>query len=88
MTPTADQSSSGHRHARPPHAVLRYGTREKEIYGGEADRHHYSNNRMELMAPIRALESLTRVMRLHTDSKYLLDGVTKWLLDWSGTSGA
>ncbi len=63
-------------------AVLRYGTREKEIYGGEPA--ETTNNRMELMAPIRALESLTRpvVVRLHTDSKYVLDGVTKWLPRW------
>jgi ribonuclease HI len=63
-------------------AVLRYGTREKEIYGGEPAK--TTNNRMELMAPIRALESLTRpvVVRLHTDSKYVLDGVTKWLPRW------
>ena len=63
-------------------AVLRYGTREKEIYGGEPT--ETTNNRMELMAPIRALESLTRpvAVRLHTDSKYVLDGVTKWLPRW------
>ncbi|MGH3996136.1 MAG: ribonuclease HI [Pseudonocardiaceae bacterium] len=63
-------------------AVLRYGTREKEIYGGEPA--GTTNNRMELMAPIRALESLTRpaAVRLHTDSKYVLDGVTKWLPRW------
>ncbi|MGH3695076.1 MAG: ribonuclease HI [Pseudonocardiaceae bacterium] len=63
-------------------AVLRYGTREKEIYGGEPA--ETTNNRMELMAPIRALESLTRpvMVRLHTDSKYVLDGVTKWLPRW------
>ncbi len=63
-------------------AVLRYGTREKEIYGGEPS--ETTNNRMELMAPIRALESLARpaAVRLHTDSKYVLDGVTKWLPRW------
>ncbi|PZS40952.1 MAG: ribonuclease HI [Pseudonocardiales bacterium] len=63
-------------------AVLRHGTREKEIYGGELA--ETTNNRMELMAPIRTLESLTRpvVVRLHTDSRYVLDGVTRWLPRW------
>ncbi len=63
-------------------AVLRYGTREKEIYGSEPT--ETTNNRMELMAPTRALESLTRpmVVRLHTDSTYVRDGITKWLPRW------
>jgi ribonuclease HI len=63
-------------------AVLRYGAHEKEIYGGEPTK--TTNNRMELMAPIQALESLTRpvTVRLHTDSKYVLDGITKWLPRW------
>jgi ribonuclease HI len=63
-------------------AVLRYGTREKEIYGGEATA--TTNNRMELMAAIRALETLTRpaTVRLHTDSTYLRDGITRWLPTW------
>ncbi len=59
-------------------AVLRYGSREKEIYGGEAT--PTTNNRMELMAAIRALESLTRpvVVQLWTDSTYVRDGITRW----------
>ena len=63
-------------------AVLRYGDREKEIYGGEPA--ETTNNRMELMAAIRALESLTRPagVRVHTDSTYLRDGITKWLPKW------
>ena len=63
-------------------AVLRYGSREKEIHGGEAG--DTTNNRMELMAAIRALESLTRpvVVRVHTDSTYVRDGITKWLPRW------
>ncbi len=63
-------------------AVLRYGAWEKEIYGGEAAA--TTNNRMELMAAIRALETLTRPMavRLHTDSTYLRDGITRWLPTW------
>jgi len=56
-------------------AVLRYGVHEKELYGGEPL--DTTNNRMELMAAIRALESLTRpaVVRLHTDSTYVRNGV-------------
>jgi ribonuclease HI len=63
-------------------ALLRYGAREKELCGGEAV--GTTNNRMELMAPIQALESLTRpsVVRLHTDSTYVRDGITKWLPRW------
>ncbi|GAB3137556.1 ribonuclease HI [Micromonospora sonneratiae] len=63
-------------------AVLRYGSREREIHGGEAD--DTTNNRMELMAAIRALECLTRpvVVRIHTDSTYVRDGITKWLPRW------
>ncbi|MEV4535961.1 ribonuclease HI [Asanoa sp. NPDC049518] len=63
-------------------ALLRYGTVEKEMCGGEATA--TTNNRMELMAPISALEGLTRpaVVRLHTDSVYVRDGITKWLPKW------
>jgi ribonuclease HI len=63
-------------------AVLRYGDREKELYGGEPGA--TTNNRMELMAPIRALESLTRpvVVLMYTDSTYVRDGITKWLPRW------
>jgi len=63
-------------------AVLRYGVHEKEIRGGEAT--ETTNNRMELTAPIMALESLKRPMavRLHTDSAYVCDGITKWLGRW------
>ncbi|MFC6023500.1 ribonuclease HI [Plantactinospora solaniradicis] len=63
-------------------AVLRYGDREREICGGEAG--ETTNNRMELMAAIRALESLTRAVsvRMHTDSTYVRDGITKWLPNW------
>ena len=63
-------------------ALLRFGTVEKELCGGEATA--TTNNRMELMAPISALESLTRpvVVRLHTDSVYVRDGITKWLPRW------
>jgi len=62
-------------------AVLRWGEAEKEIWGGEAET---TNNRMELMAAIRALEALKRPMRviLTTDSRYVRDGVTQWLPGW------
>ena len=62
-------------------AILRHGTTEKEIYGGEP---LTTNNRMELMAAIRALEALTRpsAVTLYTDSRYVMDGLTKYLPRW------
>jgi ribonuclease HI len=62
-------------------ALLRYGGHEKEIYGGEPAT---TNNRMEIMAAIRGLESLTRpsVVHVHTDSVYLRNGITRWLPTW------
>lgn len=62
-------------------AMLRRGDLEKEICGGEADT---TNNRMEITAAIRALQSLKRPahVRLHTDSVYLRDGITKWIHKW------
>jgi ribonuclease HI len=62
-------------------AVLRYKGTEREINGGE---NPTTNNRMELMAAIAALEALTRpsTVRLHTDSLYLRDGITRWLPQW------
>ncbi len=63
-------------------AILRYGDHEKELYGG--DRGPTTNNRMELTAPIQALESLKRpvVVHMHTDSTYVRDGITRWLPRW------
>ncbi|WP_238007303.1 ribonuclease HI [Dactylosporangium sp. AC04546] len=63
-------------------ALLRYGDRERELCGGEAT--PTTNNRMELMAPIRALETLTRPVqvRLYTDSSYVRNGITSWLPRW------
>jgi ribonuclease HI len=63
-------------------AVLSYGGRGKELSGGEAA--PTTNNRMELMAAIQALESLKRPsrVRLHTDSSYLRNGITGWLAGW------
>ena len=63
-------------------AVLRYGTVERELCGGEATA--TTNNRMELTAPIRALESLTRPVTVHvyTDSSYVRNGITAWVPKW------
>ena len=62
-------------------AVLRYGGVEKELSGGAAQT---TNNRMEMMAAIAALEALTRPsqVHLHTDSKYLMNGITLWIDNW------
>jgi ribonuclease HI len=62
-------------------ALLRYGGRTRELYGGEP---HTTNNRMELMGVIRALETLKRPSRLrvHTDSKYVQQGISTWIHDW------
>jgi ribonuclease HI len=62
-------------------AILRAGIRKKEISGGEAAT---TNNRMEITAAIRALETLKRpsTVTLYSDSRYLLDGATQWLRRW------
>lgn len=62
-------------------AVLRYGAHEREMYGGEPDT---TNNRMELMAAIQALEALTRpsTVHLHTDSTYVRNGIQSWVAKW------
>lgn len=62
-------------------ALLIFDGHEKELKGGEPAT---TNNRMELMAAIRALEALTRPCRvkLHTDSRYLKDGITQWIRRW------
>jgi ribonuclease HI len=62
-------------------AILRYRGTEREINGGEANT---TNNRMEMMAAIQAVEALRRPSRiiLYTDSKYLSDGITKWIHGW------
>ena len=62
-------------------AVLRYGDHVKELYGGEPAT---TNNRMELMAAIQALESLTRrsEVDLHTDSSYVRNGILGWVAKW------
>ncbi len=62
-------------------AVLGWQGKTREISGGEAAT---TNNRMELMAAIAALESLTRpvTVRIHTDSTYVKDGITQWIHRW------
>ena len=63
-------------------AILRYGQWEKELSGGEAST---TNNRMELLAAISALEALTEPCRvqLYSDSRYLVDGIEKgWAEAW------
>ena len=62
-------------------AILSFGTTEKELMGGED---HTTNNRMELMAAISALEALKRpcVVDIHTDSQYVRNGITQWIKNW------
>ena len=62
-------------------ALLRSGSHSREIYGGEAAT---TNNRMELLAVIRALEALKKPcrVRVHTDSQYVQLGISKWIHGW------
>jgi len=62
-------------------AILRLGPHEKELWGGEAET---TNNRMELTAAIRALETLKRPVagRIYTDSQYVLKGINEWIHGW------
>ena len=62
-------------------AILRMGEHEKELSGGDPAT---TNNRMELMGAIRALGALKEPCRvsLHTDSKYVIDGITGWIFGW------
>ncbi|NMF98441.1 ribonuclease HI [Aromatoleum toluolicum] len=62
-------------------AILRSGPHEKEIWGGEPQT---TNNRMELLAVIRALETLKRPVaaRVHTDSQYVQKGISEWIHGW------
>ena len=62
-------------------AWLRWGTHEKELWGGERET---TNNRMELTAVIEALSALKRASRveLHTDSQYVRQGITEWIHNW------
>ncbi len=62
-------------------AILRAGSREKTLCGGEPET---TNNRMELLAVIRALETLKRPskVRVHTDSQYVQKGISEWIHNW------
>jgi len=62
-------------------ALLRYGQHERELYGGEWET---TNNRMEIMAVIKALRALKAPCKvtIHTDSQYVRNAMTKWLPDW------
>ena len=62
-------------------ALLRIGHHEKEMSGSEAET---TNNRMEMLAAIKALQALNQPCQvtLHTDSKYVLDGITRWVFGW------
>jgi ribonuclease HI len=62
-------------------AILRWRGEERELWGGDPDT---TNNRMELMAAIQALETLKRPVAatLFTDSTYVKDGITKWIHNW------
>ena len=62
-------------------AILRTGNHEKELSGGDAAT---TNNRMELMAVIEALNALKKAsaVTVHTDSRYVMDGASKWLSGW------
>ena len=76
-----DGACSGNPGAGGWGAILRYGDIEKELSGGEEET---TNNRMELTAVIEALGALKKdcVVILYTDSRYVMDGVTKWLPNW------
>ncbi len=62
-------------------ALMRWNGHEKEISGGEPDT---TNNRMEMMAVIKALESIKKpsAVHIHTDSKYVMQGVNDWMPGW------
>jgi ribonuclease HI len=62
-------------------AILSFAGKEKELKGGEL---HTTNNRMELMAAISALEALTKPcdVDLHTDSQYVRNGISSWINSW------
>lgn len=60
-------------------------TNEKELFGGDADT---TNNKMEMMAAIKALESLKEScqVNLYSDSKYVVDGITEWIQKWNANN--
>lgn len=89
MTPTATRTAviytDGACHGNPGPGgwgvVLRIGEHEQQLYGGEKDT---TNNRMELMAAIVALEAITEPypIQLWTDSQYVRNGITSWIAGW------
>lgn len=81
VTLYTDGACSGNPGAGGWACVLVYGDKEKELSGGEAVT---TNNRMELTAVIEGLKALKQkcVVHLYTDSKYVLEGATKWLAGW------
>ena len=62
-------------------ALLRFGTHEKELLGGQA---HTTNNRMELLAVIKGLSALKRNCHviIYTDSQYVKNGMETWIINW------
>ena len=76
-----DGACSGNPGAGGWGAVLRWRDTERELKGGESET---TNNRMELMAAIKALESLDRPVKvdLYTDSTYVQKGITEWIHSW------
>ena len=85
MTPTVTIYTDGACKGNPGPggwgAILMYGDKQKEICGGEPGT---TNNRMELMAAIQALELLNRPCKveLHTDSQYVMKGIQEWIRGW------
>lgn len=81
VTLYTDGACSGNPGAGGWACVLVYGDKEKELSGGEAVT---TNNRMELTAVIEGLKALKQkcAVHLYTDSKYVLEGATKWLAGW------
>ena len=81
VTIYTDGACSGNPGAGGWAAILIYGDHEKELKGGEL---LTTNNRMELMAAIAALEALNRscVVDIHTDSQYLRNGIMAWIKQW------
>lgn len=81
VTIYTDGACSGNPGAGGWGAVLIYGDKEKKISGGEI---HTTNNRMELMAPIKALEALKSPCHIdiYTDSQYVKNGITTWIKNW------
>jgi ribonuclease HI len=87
VTIYTDGACSGNPGAGGWGAYLQYGNKTKEIFGGEEQT---TNNRMEMMAAIKALQILKRecVIEIYTDSIYLKDGITKWIFEWQKNNWA